>query len=221
MASKKSNLKILSLLVAGIAAVMMMVFCSGVLKNARQEHAPLKISGVFLPSARHSYQPFQFTATDNRPFTEDNLKGHWTMMFFGFTNCGMVCPTTMAALKGMYRQLQESLPDRELPQVVMITVDPERDNLSRLSDYVHSFNPRFLGARAEIAETVALEHDLHIAAAKIQTDGPGKNRYTIDHSSEILLFNPEGGLQAYLSWPHDAREMARDYRMILRATAAT
>ncbi len=176
----------------------------------------VKIDGVYLKEARKDVPSFQLQATNGKLFTQENLKNRWTMMFFGFTNCGMVCPATMAALNGMYRILETKLSVDNLPQVVMISVDPERDTLARMKSYVAAFNPHFLGARAEIRATIALEKALHITAAKIEADGKGKNHYTINHSAEILLFNPEGELQAYLSYPHEAKQMAQDYLMILQ-----
>jgi len=159
---------------------------------------------------------FHLTDFNGKAFTNENLKGHWTMMFFGFTNCAMVCPTTMSALSGMYKQLQKELPQNQLPQVVMVSVDPDRDTQERMKDYVTSFNSQFKGVRADIAETVALEKQLHIVAAKIEVDGQGNNQYTVNHSAEILLFNPKGQVQAYLSYPHQAEQMAKDYSLIVK-----
>lgn len=174
----------------------------------------IKIDGVVLPQTQ-VINDFKLMDNQGKPFTKENLKGHWTMMFFGFTNCGMVCPTTMAALNQMYKSLQTELPDSKLPQVVMISVDPDRDTIERMNEYVMTFNPHFIGARAEIEETVALEKQLHIAAAKIEADGEGKNHYTINHTADILLFNPDAQLQAFMSFPHKADQMAKDYKLIL------
>jgi protein SCO1/2 len=167
--------------------------------------------GVYLPQPRTDIMDFKLTDNHGKPFTRDNLKGHWTMMFFGFTNCGLVCPTTLAALRDMYKTLQKTLPADQLPQVVMVSVDPERDTVKRMNDYVTSFDPHFIGARADIDETVQLEKNLHIAAAKIESNG----HYTINHSAEILLFNPLGQLQAFLTYPHHAPQMVKDYQDIL------
>ncbi len=175
---------------------------------------PVAINGVVLPQAT-PIKPFALTDNQGKPFTEANLNGHWTLLFFGFTNCGMVCPTTLSELSDMYKRLEKELPADQLPQVVLISVDPERDNVARMNEYVHAFNPHFIGARAEIAETVALENQMHIAAAKIEADGKGKNHYTINHSAEILLVNPKGQLLAYFSYPHKGPEMASDYKAIL------
>ena len=169
-----------------------------------------QIDGVLLPEAIQ-IKNFHLTNNQGKAFTKDNLKNHWTMLFFGFTNCGMVCPTTMSELNKMYQILEKELPRDQLPQIVLISVDPERDSISRINDYVTAFNPHFIGARGNI-ET--LEKELHIIAVKMQVEGEEKNNYTINHSAEIMLMNPDAKLQAFMSYPHKADQMVKDYKLI-------
>ena len=137
------------------------------------------------------------------------------MLFFGFTNCGYVCPTTLTELNKMYQILQKELPEKSLPQVVLVSVDPERDSVPRMHDYINAFNSKFIGIRADVSETERLENQLHIAAMKVPMEGKS-DQYMINHSAEILLINPEGKIQAYLSFPHKADRLAADYRLILK-----
>lgn len=174
----------------------------------------VKINGVFLAESK-PIQDFQLTDHKGRQFSKDNLMGHWTMMFFGFTNCGYVCPTTMSELNKMYNKLKLELPDNKLPQIVLVTVDPERDSMSKMSDYINAFNTDFIGARAELKETEAFERQLHITAVKIQADDKAKDQYMVNHSAEILLFNPKGQVQAYLSFPPKSDQLVKDYKTIL------
>ncbi len=210
-----SNKKLLCTILAIVAVVSAVEIYFGLLQR-KEVVNNVKIDGVFLAQTQ-KINDFKLTATTDKTFSKADLKGRWTMMFFGFTNCGMVCPTSMAALNDMYKLLEKDLPANQLPQVVMVSVDPDRDSLKRMKDYVRSFNSNFIGARAPITDTVELEKQLHIAAAKIQADGQGKNQYTINHSAEVLLFNPEGEVQAFLSYPHEAGQMAKDYKLILKA----
>jgi len=176
-----------------------------------------KINGFILPKSRE-IQDFHLTDHTGKAFTKAELKGHWTFLFFGFTNCPMICPTTMASLNKMYQLLEKEIPKEYLPEVVMISVDPEEDSSARMQSYVTAFNPHFKGARGDIVETENLEKELHIAAIKMQLpkqDKETKERYTINHSAEILVFNPEGKLQAYLSYPHEPKKMAKDYQVLL------
>ncbi|HSW69236.1 MAG TPA: SCO family protein [Gammaproteobacteria bacterium] len=212
--SPRKNRKLIFIILAVIILVAAVEIYFGFLQK-REVANNVKIDGVFLAQTKE-INDFQLMDGKGQPFNKSSLNGHWTMMFFGFTNCSMVCPTTMAALSEMYKKLEKDLPSAQLPQIVMVSVDPDRDTKKRMQTYVKSFNPNFIGVRANITETVALENQLHIAAAKIQADGAGKNRYTINHSAEILLFNPKGQLQAYLSYPHQAEQMAEDYKLIIK-----
>lgn len=214
--NKKNHIKLFIILFFGAMVFTAMVMYFGIVKPHQdyQRTHQIKITGTYL-STPTVINDFQLIDNHGKRFTKENLKGRWTMLFFGFTNCGMVCPTTMDALNKMYKKLQQSLPQDKLPQIVLITVDPDRDTIERLNDYVNAFNSNFVGARAEIVDTINLEKQLHIAAAKMQVDGQGVNNYTINHSAEILLINPGGKIQAYLSYPHQPDEMVKDYQLVL------
>lgn len=215
-ANQKGHKKTIWLVLLAMIAVAAFVFYFGIFQHlgSSQSAQNIKIDGVYLPTPT-TITDFKLNATNGNTFTLANLKGRWTMMFFGFTNCGFVCPTTLAAVNKMYRTLQTELPDNKLPQVVMVSVDPDRDTVARMKKYVTSFNPHFIGARAGIKEITLLEKQLHIVAVKIETDGKGKDHYTIDHSAEIILFNPNGQIQAFMSYPHKPEQMVKDYKTIL------
>ncbi len=215
MTGSRKNGKLLGIVAALIVLVVVVEVYFGFVQHHEVANN-VKIDGVFLAKAKE-INNFHLSDNKGKSFDKSNLNGQWTMMFFGFTNCAMVCPTTMAALSDMYKRLEKELPKNQLPQIVFVSVDPERDTIKRMNDYVTTFNPNFKGARAEIAETVALEKQLNIVAAKIQADGADKNQYSINHSAEILLFNPKGQLQAYLSYPHQAQQMASDYKLIIKS----
>jgi len=215
--SRKHHVKLALIILSLFVGVAGFVLYFGVVRPYQQLHSAhaVTIDGVVLDSPQ-SVTDFHLTDHNGNSFSKKNLKGQWTLLFFGFTNCGMVCPTTLAALNNMYHILQRELPDNELPQVVMISVDPERDSVERMKEYIAAFNPHFIGARGETAEINALEKQLHIVAVKMQAEGQSQNQYTINHSAEIMLFNPEGMLQAFLSYPHKAEQMAKDYKAVLQ-----
>jgi protein SCO1 len=217
---QKSHAKLITIIIVIFSLFTAAVIYFGLVLPQQKLHdrKNVKIDGVLLPQSQ-GIAEFNFTDHTGKPFTKESLKGHWTMVFFGFTNCGNVCPTTLSELNTMYKTLQTQLPDKNLPQVVLISVDPDRDTISRLRDYISSFNPHFIAARADIAKTIALEKQLHIAAAKMEVNSKGKNQYTINHTAEILLFNPNAEVQAYLAYPHKADQMVKDYKLILRTTS--
>ncbi len=158
---------------------------------------------------------FALEGIDNKPFTNQSLSGHWTMMFFGFTHCGYLCPTTMAELAKMYRLLEEQKTS-QLPQVVMISLDPFRDDLVRLGNYVKAFDPHFYGARGDTSAITAMTRDLGIAYTKvIRNNQDNTQQDDIDHSGAIMVFNPEGHLMAFFTPPHTAEDMASDYLLLI------
>lgn len=215
---EKSHTKtvvIILLVLVGFAAA---AICFGVLEK-RQPITSVQIDGTFLPQPK-AISDFQLVDNAGQSFTKESLKGHWTMMFFGFTNCGMVCPTTMSALNKMYSTLATELPPEKMPQVVMVTVDPERDSVARMNEYVTSFNPHFMGARAAMPQIEKLEKELHLVAVKMDVEGQGKDHYTINHSAEILVFNPNAELQALLSMPHKPDQMVKDFKAMLMTSTS-
>ncbi len=173
-----------------------------------------KLHGTLLDTPR-AVHAFSLTGIDDKPFTNDNLRGSWTYVFFGFTHCGSMCPTTMAELGKMYRLL-EGLGVKTLPQVVMISVDPARDSLVKLGHYVKAFDPHFYGARGSDASIKAMTHEMGIAFIKIAPKGtPDANHYDIEHTGTIMLFNPQGELAAFFTSPHQADLLAHDYTMLI------
>ena len=155
---------------------------------------------------------FEFTDSHNNKFTKENLKGHWTMLYFGFTHCDVVCPVTMDTLNKMYLLLQNTTLKNNLPEIVLVSIDPERDTTKRLNDFVTSFNSNFIGVRSSIESTIALEKQLHIEA---QTNQQGSNNFNLKHSADILLINPDAKIQAYFQYPQQPQQLAMEYQSIL------
>ena len=125
------------------------------------------------------------TATDGTPFTEDTLQGQFSAVFFGFTHCPEVCPTTLGDI-GLWQE--ELGPDADKLKVYFVTVDPERDTAALLGDYV-GWLPNAIGVtgpRPEIDKALAA---FHIFARRVPLSDGG---YTMDHSAYVLLFGPDG-----------------------------
>ena len=182
-------------------------------------HVPKKIdvsqfNGTYLEKPRE-VNHFELTGVDNQPFNNKSLKGKWTMVFFGFTNCGYLCPTSMAELGKMYRLLEEK-GVKTLPQVVMISIDPNRDNLEKLGNYVKSFDVHFYGARGEESSVKAMTREMGVVYSKVALkDSKDPNNYDVQHSGAVMLFNPKGQLNAFFTTPHHADVIAKDYMMLV------
>jgi len=156
---------------------------------------------------------FKLIDQHGQPFTEKNLQGQWTFLFFGYTYCPDICPTTLVILNQVDQQLREKKTAVH-PKIIFISVDPARDTAERLGEYVSYFNPAFLGVTGLEEELQTLTRPLGIAYRR--SDESSEN-YLIDHSASILLINPQAQLQALISPPHDATAIAEDYQKILDA----
>lgn len=180
----------------------------------RKQVSTSQFQGTVLDKPRE-IKPFSLTGTDNQAFTNESLKGQWTMIFFGFTNCGSLCPTTMAKLSKMYWILEKKQ-IKPLPRVVMISIDPERDHLKKLEHYVKAFEPSFYGARGDGEVVKQMTQEMGIAYTKVALPNSlNKENYDIQHSGAVMLFNPQGQLSAFFTTPHKATLLAKDYQLLV------
>lgn len=148
-----------------------------------------------------------------RPFTNHNLKGHYSLLFFGFTHCQSICPLTMAMLTQLYTDLKaEKLP---LPQVIFITLDPKRDTAKAVNAYVKAFNPNFIGLTGPSAGIHQLSKQMGVVYIQAQQSKASDNNYQIDHSGTLYLVNPEAKLVAIFSPPHDEANIKQDYKNLV------
>jgi len=155
-----------------------------------------------------------FTLTDHTgaPFGPQRLQGGWHVLFFGFTHCPDVCPSTLAALTSARRQLTD-LPPAQRPGVVLVSVDPQRDTPERLAEYVAFFDPEFVGVTGDPAVLAELTRQLGVAVVVGEPDAAGQ--YTIDHTGTLFLVDPQGRLAAIFGMPHTPDGIAHDYRQVL------
>lgn len=224
MTEKNTSEKRISIvtLVLILMAIVFFIAIIGVVFINKKENGPSalspqpKIDGTILPAPR-VIADFNMTATNGATFTKKDLEGHWSLMFFGFTNCAFVCPVTLAELNKMDLQLQKDLTPKQLPQVIMVSVDPDRDSIPRFASYLSQFNKSFIGLRGSMEQLNALAAQMNVTYSKILSSDGNPAHYTITHSAEIMLLDPNGNLRAFFAYPHQADEMARDYRMILKA----
>lgn len=155
---------------------------------------------------------------NGKPFTKENLQNHWSLLFFGFTHCDIICPMTLSALTQFYKNINnnpfiQSTP-KNIPQIVFVTIDPDKDTAARLKTYLGQFNSGFIGARTSWEKTLVIKEQFHILAEKANTASDQYN-----HSTEILLINPAAEIQAYFYFPHNPAQLEKDYLAILKKLA--
>lgn len=166
---------------------------------------------TILPTPR-ALPELALVGADAKPLGSGFFAGHWTLVFFGFTQCADICPTTLALLAQATRQLAD-LPATERPRVLFVSLDPERDAPSRVGEYARFFDSSFIGATGTPAAVAAAAAAFAVPYAKVALPG---GTYTIDHGSGVFVVGPTGGIEAFASGLHDPAVLARDYRKAVR-----
>ncbi|MGH8706499.1 MAG: SCO family protein [Burkholderiales bacterium] len=141
----------------------------------------------------------------------EDFRGKAVVIFFGFTHCPDVCPTTLADMAQVVRQLG---PEAERVQVLFVTVDPERDTQELLAKYVGAFDPRFLGLRGGLEATRAVAKEFKVYFEKRPGETPGA--YSVDHSAQSYVIDPEGRLRLFVRHERIAEDLAPDLLTLLR-----
>jgi protein SCO1 len=173
---------------------------------------------TILPSPK-TISNFSLTDDSGNSFTNDNLKGHWTLMAFGFSHCGDVCPISLTELNKMYQKLQHDLPAGQLPQVVFISVDPARDTQAVLHNYIKNYNPSFIAASGTHDNLQIFVNDMGVYYSKKPNTAP--NVYGMEHSSQLYLFNPDGKWIGIETFPFQAEQLTNNYQAMIHATPTT
>ncbi|MGH8369644.1 MAG: SCO family protein [Gammaproteobacteria bacterium] len=160
---------------------------------------------------------FSLQGDDGKPFTRASLTGHWSLLYFGYTHCPDVCPVTLADLAQMATRLQD-LPAADRPHVYFISVDPKRDTLPALQQYVRNFDADFAAATGEVPELEIISKALGVDFSYQPADqAPG---YSVNHSVAVLVIDPEARETAVYTPPLIPARMADDYRFILKLHGA-
>jgi protein SCO1/2 len=154
---------------------------------------------------------FALTDHTGASFDPFRLKNHWSLLFFGFTHCPDVCPTTLGMLAQTEKILGD-LPVEQRPQIVLISVDPQRDTPQQLASYLRFFSPSFTGVTGTQDAIDKFTQALGVPVAISEVANGG---YTVDHSAAIFLIDPNGAMRALFSTPHSPAIIAADYRRIV------
>ncbi len=207
-ANRVSTTKICTVLAFVCAAIMMSVMVFHLNHKSDTPQAASENSLLF-PAGR-DIKEFSLVTSSEKAFTQNDLRHHWTLMFFGFTHCPNICPTTLGMLSKAYQQLHGTYPDL---QVVLVSLDPERDSTTTLAKYTANFHPDIIGVSGKIQELRKLQSQLGIYSERSEGDSlnsrPSEDRrlvedrrpdesrnpasnYTLQHTSSILLINPQG-----------------------------
>lgn len=214
-------------IVVDLALALVLVWLFLLREDLDQVQALRDVGATVYPEAK-AITPFQLHDQYGTAFTEDDLTGRWSLVFFGFTNCPDVCPLTMAELGEFYSQLPEAS-DQPVPQVIMATVDPQRDDGAELTRFLNQFHPDFIGLTGPDSALANLAGQLYVVRDTIADSMAGHGEMThgddasvptpieapIDHSGHISVINPDGELYAVMRLPHRRETLITAYEMIV------
>lgn len=195
-----------------MAAVVTVALVAGwwVGEQARSREAGPPETGAIVLA--HPRDPGAFKLVDHHgaPFTPERLAGRWTLWFFGFTHCPDICPMTLASLAMTDGLLAEAGATR--PEVLMVSVDPARDDPGKLALYVPYFHPSFLGVTGTAGAIRELTDRLGVIVRYVATEG---DDYTVDHSSQLMLVGPDGRVRAVFPSPHEPQTLAQELAALI------
>jgi protein SCO1/2 len=162
---------------------------------------------IAMPSAIGG--PFKLTDHNFKPISDEDLKGQPFLVFFGFTHCPDVCPTTLFEVSEVLRALG---PEGEKVRALFVTVDPERDTPEKIKDYLSSFDPRVIGVTGSAEAITAMEKTYRVYAKKVPLEG---TNYTMDHTAIVYLMDKEGRFVTPFNLKRRPDEAAADLKRYL------
>lgn len=152
----------------------------------------------------------QLTDHEEKPRTLADFRGKVIVVFFGYTSCPDICPSTLSRLAAVMKALG---PESEKVQVLFVSVDPERDTADRLRDFVPWFHPSFIGLRGDVAQTKAATEEFRVFSARREVGS--QLGYVLDHSTGAYVYDPAGRIRLYVKDTASVEEIAADIRQLL------
>jgi protein SCO1/2 len=192
-----------------IASCALMAGAAGLLGACSGETKP-QFASIDITGADYA-RDFALTDHNGQPRSIKDFQGKVVVVFFGYTQCPDVCPTSMAELAEIRKLLGS---DGERLQGLFVTLDPERDTREVLKAYMTNFDPSFLALRPELDKLPQLAKDFKIFYKKVDGKTPGS--YTMDHSAGSYVFDPQGRVRLYSRYGSGAAPLAADIRLLLK-----
>lgn len=170
---------------------------------------PVLKNAVLYPSPR-ALPDFKLTQANGQPLTRDSWRGHWNAVYFGYTSCPDVCPTTLTTFKQVWRDLGDQ---RANVQFDFISVDPQRDTPDKLGKYVSFFNPDFIAATGTDDELTTLTRSLGLMYTR-ETDANGN--IEVDHSGSVVIIDPQAKLRGIFRPPFAVPDIVADLQSLMK-----
>ncbi len=211
------NRTTITVLIAAVAAALGLWAAQHYYGQSPQTHWPqTKFVRLFNPP--RELPAFSLRQSDGTALVPGELKGHWTLVFLGFTHCPDVCPTTLAQMAKAQKQWA-ALPEASRPRVLFVSVDPERDTPDRIGEYAHAFHKDTLAATADIPALEGFARSLSMVFAKVPPpEGYPADQYSVDHTASMAVLDPQGRMAGIVQPPLDPLAIAADMTALTQAT---
>ena len=194
MDRKRRNIYVTVAVLVTFSLISVGMFVSKLTSPRLMSVADLQLNGAYVFDKPRIIKPFQLRDQDGEAFTEQQLQGVWSLLFFGYSYCPDICPTTLADLKKFKAMLADT-PLADDTQIVLVSVDPGRDTVEQLRQYVRFFDPEFIGVTGEFMALQKLASNVNAAFSKsMSEDGQS---YLVDHTSNIVLVNSHGDYHGF------------------------
>jgi protein SCO1/2 len=197
----------------GIVAIALAIALAAGIFVATRMQAPAELKTAFVLPATMPLPEFSLVDQAGDAVAGDRFRGRWSLVFFGFTHCPDICPTTLQVLATVKSELAAAGED-PLLQIVLVSVDPERDTPELIGTYVDYFGDDNLGITGSLDELRKLTSGLGIYFEKQPGNG---DDYAVDHSAAVLLINPDAEFHALFSGPHVIENFVHDLPLIMAA----
>jgi protein SCO1/2 len=205
--------KLLTFVLVGIVGIAGIAGIAASLLWRRPPPAVELTTGTLLTPSR-KLEDFSLIDQQGRVFGTANLRGRWSVLFFGYTNCPDFCPTTLTTLAAVQKRLRADK-DTVLPQVIFVSVDSKRDTPAHLAEYVPNFDPEFIGLTA--ADQPSVEAVARTLGVSVSIEPTSDGNYIVNHSALIFVLNPDARVAAVLTGPFSVQPLADDFRRIVAA----
>jgi protein SCO1/2 len=206
---QQSRIRITIALLLGFILLVVYGFSWRMSQPVIMSNEDLRINGAVVLDKPRIFGDFELVDHRGETFNISRMQDIWTIVFFGFTHCPDICPTTLAMLNDTYSKLKDSEKDRL--QIVMISLDSERDTVEKMAEYVPYFNSSFIGVTGDKYVISRLAAELFIAYNRVPL---GDDDYTMDHSTQLILINPKGHYHGFFKAPHTEITMRSTWRSI-------
>lgn len=173
---------------------------------------PAGLEASVLPEGRQLV-PFTLHDHNGQAFNLERFKGHWSFLFFGYTNCPDICPITLKVMQKVWKDLASQPTSDSEAQMIFVSVDPDRDSLEKLKAYVNYFDPAFIGVTGQANQIDILSRQLGILYG-FEDPEQGSKDYLVSHSASIVLVDPQARMRAVFTPPLDAAGITRSFLKI-------